>query len=145
MNYRSLTLLLGLAMSTALSAADASAKKPVEFCAHRGESHDAPENTMAAYRLAWERTDAAELDVHLTKDGKLILSHDADTARCTGGAHKLVIKDTTADELRKLDVGSWKDPKYAGEKMPLLEEIVATIPEGKRLFIEVKIGPEAIP
>src|SRR5687768_12050974 len=56
-----------------------------ELISHRGESHDAPENTMAAFRLAWEReVPAIELDVHLTKDGQLIVCHDPDTERTTG-------------------------------------------------------------
>jgi glycerophosphoryl diester phosphodiesterase len=139
-------MFVGLVMPNALSAADSSARKAVEFTAHRGESHDAPENTLGSFKLAWERGDAAaELDVHLSKDGKLIVSHDADTSRCTGGKQKLVIKETNADDLRKLDVGSWKDPKFVGEKLPLLDEVLATIPAGRRLFIEVKIGPEAVP
>ena len=57
--------------------------RPVEISAHRGESADAPENTMAAFRLAWKRNDdAIELDVHLTKDGKLVVVHD--------GNHRIV-------------------------------------------------------
>jgi len=57
----------------------------VDLIAHRGESADAPENTMAAFRLAWERkVPAIELDVHLTRDGALIVSHDANTKRTTG-------------------------------------------------------------
>lgn len=121
-------------------------KKPAELTGHRGESHDAPENTVASYKLAWERgATSAELDVYLTKDGQLIMSHDANTERCSGGKAKLVIKDSTVEELQKLDVGSWKDPKYAGEKMPLLSEALATIPAGHRMFNEVKIGPEAVP
>ena len=117
----------------------------VEVTAHRGESHDAPENTLAAFKLAWERGDAAmELDVHLTADGQLIVSHDADTSRTSG--QKQVIKKSKAEALRKLDVGSWKSPAFAGEKMPLLEEALAIIPPGDhRLFIEVKVGPEAVP
>jgi glycerophosphoryl diester phosphodiesterase len=115
-----------------------------EIEGHRGESHDAPENTMASFNLAWQRDDdAAELDVHLTRDGKLIVSHDPDTHRLADT--KLVIKDTPAEELRKLDVGKWKGPQFAGEKLPMLDEVLATIPPGKRLFIEVKVGPEAVP
>ena len=119
-------------------------KPAVELVAHRGESYDAPENTLDAYKLAWDRgVPAAELDVHLTKDGKLILSHDADTKRTAGT--KLVVKEHTADELRKLDVGAWKHPKFAGERMPLLDEVLPAVPAGRRMFIEVKVGPEAIP
>ena len=122
------------------------AKLP-ELTAHRGESHDAPENTMAAVKLGWERgVDAVEIDVHLSKDGKLIVIHDADTERVTG--QKLVVKQTDSDALRKLDAGSWgkwkASGKYAGEKFPLLEEVLPTIPAGKRLFLEIKIGPEAV-
>jgi glycerophosphoryl diester phosphodiesterase len=128
-----------------LAASITMAKSP-EIVAHRGESHDAPENTMASFKLAWERNDdVVETDVHLTRDGKLIISHDPDTGRLSAEKTKLIIKDHTADELRKLDVGSFKDKSFAGQKLPLLDELLATIPAGKRVFIEVKIGPEAIP
>jgi glycerophosphoryl diester phosphodiesterase len=116
--------------------------------AHRGESHDAPENTLASFDLAWSRGDeAAELDVHLTKDGKLIVSHDPDTKRLSKGGVQMVIKDHTADELRTLDVGAWKDPKFAGQRMPMLDEVLVRLPSdpARKLLIEVKIGPEAIP
>jgi len=116
----------------------------VEVVAHRGESDDAPENTLAAFRLAWERdADAIELDVHLTRDGQLILSHDPDTKRTTGVPHK--IKDTPFAVLRTLDAGKWKGDKWAGEKLPTLAEVLATVPPGKRCFIEIKVGPEAVP
>jgi glycerophosphoryl diester phosphodiesterase len=122
----------------------AAARPRVEFVAHRGESADAPENTLAAFRLAWQRGDpAVELDVHLTRDGKLIVSHDADTRRTTGVPK--VIKESMRDELRTLDAGRWKGAQFAGERLPTLEEALATIPAGARLFIEVKVGAEAIP
>jgi glycerophosphoryl diester phosphodiesterase len=127
------------------------AAEKVEIIGHRGESFLAPENTEAAFNLCWEKQDdAAELDVHLTKDGKLIISHDGDTHRTGNGGptanngEKLIIKDHTVEELRKVDVGKWKDPKYAGETMPLLEDVLAKVPDGKRMFIEVKVGPEAV-
>src|SRR5262245_7675146 len=127
-----------------LLVASFAADRPVEIVAHRGESADAPENTMAAFRLAWERkVDAIELDVHLTMDGQLAVIHDADTQRTAGV--KKVIKDCTWNELRQLDVGRWRDERFAGEKLPRLEEVLAGIPAGMRCFIEVKVGPEAIP
>jgi glycerophosphoryl diester phosphodiesterase len=57
----------------------------------------------------------------------------------------LVVAETSLTELRKLDVGTWKSPKYAGERIPTLEEMLATIPAGKKVYIEVKCGPEIVP
>ena len=117
---------------------------PVEIIGHRGASFDAPENTLASIRLAWEqRADAAEFDVFLSKDGKIVVLHDANTYR-TAGVDKRVVDQTLA-ELRTLDVGKWKDVKYAGEKVPTLAEVLALTPAGKRVFIEVKCGPEIVP
>ncbi|HVK18120.1 MAG TPA: glycerophosphodiester phosphodiesterase [Fimbriiglobus sp.] len=116
----------------------------VEIIAHRGASHDAPENTVAAIKLAWEqKADAAEFDVYLSKDGQVVVMHDKDTER-TAGVKKLVA-DCTLAELRKLDVGKWKAPKFAGEKVPTLAEMLATVPAGKKVFAEVKCGPEIVP
>jgi glycerophosphoryl diester phosphodiesterase len=134
------------ALTRADPAAPAGAPRRVEFVAHRGESHDAPENTLAAIRLAWERgVDAVELDVHLTADRELVVIHDADTERVTGGRAKLVVAQHAAAELRKLDVGAWKGARCAGEHIPTLGEVLATLPRDpdKRLLIEVKVGPEA--
>jgi glycerophosphoryl diester phosphodiesterase len=119
-------------------------KSSVEWIAHRGESHLFPENTMSAIDQAWRnRADAVEIDIHLTSDGKLILSHDFDTARTCG--QKLIIKDHTLAELQKLDAGIWKGEEFRGEKMPTVDEALATIPDGKRMFVEIKVGPEAVP
>jgi glycerophosphoryl diester phosphodiesterase len=116
----------------------------VEIIAHRGESADAPENTLAAFALAWQRdVRAIELDVHLTKDDRLVVCHDADTKR-TAGISRL-IRESTWEQLKDLDVGRWKDNRFSGEKLPLLQSALATIPADCRCFIEVKVGPEAIP
>ncbi|WP_439621795.1 glycerophosphodiester phosphodiesterase [Gemmata sp.] len=118
--------------------------KPVEIVAHRGASHDAPENTVASFKLAWEqKADGGELDVFITKDGKLVVCHDRDTKRLAGVSK--VIPDTPFEELRALDVGKWKGEKFAGERIPTLAEMLATAPEGKLVFVEVKCGPEAVP
>jgi glycerophosphoryl diester phosphodiesterase len=116
----------------------------VEIIAHRGASYDAPENTVAAIKLAWtQKADASEFDVFQSKDGKIVVIHDNNTKRVSG-VDKLVTEQTLA-ELRKLDVGTWKDAKFAGEKLPTLEEMLATVPKGKRVFVEVKSGPEIVP
>lgn len=116
---------------------------PVEIIAHRGASHNAPENTMAAFKLAWEQeSDGAELDIHLTKDGKIVVIHDATTKRTTGIDWK--VAERTLAELRTLDAGRWKAERFAGEKLPTLEEMLATVPPGRKVFIEVKCGPEVV-
>jgi len=116
----------------------------VEIIAHRGASHDAPENTLAAVRLAWQQeADAVEVDVQLSKDGKLVVIHDASTKRSGGFARKVGAQ--TLDQLRRLDVGRWKGKRWAGERIPTLAAALATVPDGKRLFVEFKCGPEGIP
>lgn len=114
--------------------------------AHRGASHDAPENTLAAFRLAWEQdADAIEGDFHVTCDNQIVCIHDKTTERTAPKHPKLTVAETTLEELRNLDVGSWKDEKYAGEAIPTLSEVLATVPAGKQIFVEVKCGPEIVP
>ncbi|WP_315852067.1 glycerophosphodiester phosphodiesterase [Tautonia rosea] len=121
-----------------------SVPSPAFFVAHRGESADAPENTLAAFNLAWQRgVPAIELDVHLTADDRLIVIHDASTKRTTGV--DLLVKESTLDQLSSLDAGSWKGEPWAGEPLPTLEDVLATIPDGGLCLIEVKVGPEAVP
>ena len=116
----------------------------MEIIAHRGASHDAPENTLAAIHLAWQQSaDAVEVDVQLSKDGKLVVIHDDNTKRSGGFARKVGAQ--TLEQLRRLDVGRWKGKRWAGEKIPTLAAVLATVPDGKRLFVEFKCGPEGIP
>lgn len=112
--------------------------------AHRGASHDAPENTLAAFQLAWEQgADAIEGDFRLAADGRIVCLHDVDTKRVAGVNH--AVAETRLDELRALDVGRWKDPRFAGERPPTLAEVLATLPPGRRFFVELKTGPEIVP
>lgn len=116
----------------------------MEIIAHRGASRSAPENTLPAFRLAWKQgADLAELDVHLSRDGRIVVSHD-ETTRRTGGIERQIC-DLTLAELRTLDFGRWKGAKWAGTQIPTLDEVVQTVPAGKRLLIEIKCGPEIIP
>jgi glycerophosphoryl diester phosphodiesterase len=139
------TRTLALVMTTLAAPFAVAADPPkVEIVAHRGASFDAPENTVASIKLAWQqKADAAEFDVFLSKDGKIVVLHDANTKRVAGVDKRVV--DQTLAELRKLDVGKWKDAKFAGEKIPTLDEMLATVPDGKRVLIEVKCGPEIVP
>jgi glycerophosphoryl diester phosphodiesterase len=133
-------LVLGLAFAGSL----AERGDAVEVIAHRGASRLAPENTLAAVTLAWQRgADAVEIDVWLTADGRIVALHDETTERTTGEPGK--VAERTLAELRALDAGSWKGAVFAGERIPTLEEILATVPDGKRLFIEVKCKAEILP
>jgi glycerophosphoryl diester phosphodiesterase len=115
----------------------------VEIIAHRGASEAAPENTLAAVNLAWKLgADAVEIDVRLTADGHIVALHDETTKRTTGRDWR--VAERTLAELRTLDAGSWKGPQWSGERLPTLAEVLATIPDGKRLFIEIKCGSEII-
>jgi glycerophosphoryl diester phosphodiesterase len=123
-------------------AADASAHAQL-IIAHRGASHDAPENTMAAFKLAIEQgADGFEADFYLGKDGHVVCLHDPDTERVAG--KKLSATEAPFEELRALDVGSWKGPQWKGERMPILEEVLAAVPDGKKIFIELKSGREVV-
>ena len=116
----------------------------VEIIAHRGASYDAPENTVAAFQLAWQQNaDGGELDIRLTSDHQIIVSHDENAKRTTG-VDALIATRTLAD-LRTLDAGKWKGSQWIGERLPTLAEALATIPDGKCMFIEIKCGPEVLP
>jgi len=112
--------------------------------AHRGASRDAPENTLPAFELAWEQgADAIEGDFFLTKDNRIVCIHDKSTERLAG--RKLIVKDSTLAQLQELDVGMKKGEKFKGARIPTIAEVFATIPEGKKIFIEIKCGKEIIP
>lgn len=114
--------------------------------AHRGSSFIAPENTIAAFQLAWEqKADAIEADFHLTADNQIVCIHDKTTKRTSPGHADLTVAKASLQQLRKLDVGSWKSKKYAGETIPTLSEVLSTIPAGKKIFVEIKCGPEIVP
>ncbi len=116
------------------------------FIAHRGASYLAPENTVASAKLAWELgADAVECDVYLSKDNRVMVIHDKSTRRTCNGKKALDISKTPSMVLRDLDAGSWKGPEFKGEKIPFIEEIIETVPEGKKLVIEIKCGPEVLP
>ena len=112
--------------------------------AHRGESFDAPENTIVAINMAYENgADAVEVDVRLTKDNQVVVIHDASTWRVS---RKLRwISNTDLKVLKNLDVGKYKNIKYEGEKIPTLHEVLSTVPKGKKILIEIKSGRKIIP
>jgi glycerophosphoryl diester phosphodiesterase len=131
-------------MTTISAPTAAPYSEDIEIIAHRGESADAPENTLAAFNLAWERNlPGIELDVRLTGDGQVIVCHDPNTKRTTGVSHE--IRETPLAALQTLDAGSWKDARWTGETLPTLSAALATLPAGTRCFLEIKAGAEAVP
>lgn len=111
--------------------------------AHRGASYEAPENTLSAVNLAWKlNADAVEVDVHLSKDGETVVFHDYDLKRICGIDKK--ISELSIDEIKQFDAGKWKGDQWIGEKIPLLEEILNTVPENKKIIVEIKCGVEII-
>ncbi len=112
--------------------------------AHRGASYDAPENTLASVNLAWEKeAPAVEFDIHLSKDGQIVVLHDFNTLKLYGRDQE--VKDQTVEELLQLDAGLHKGEQWKGEKIPLLDQVLATVPQDRKLVIEIKVGPEIIP
>jgi glycerophosphoryl diester phosphodiesterase len=112
--------------------------------AHRGASRDAPENTLAAFSLAWKQgADAIECDVRKTKDGQLVCIHDATTKRVAG--RMLSVTNSTLKTLQALDVGKWKSPDWKDERIPTLTKVLASVPADKLIFVEIKGGPTIVP
>lgn len=106
--------------------------------AHRGASGHAPENTLAAFRLALELgTDALELDLHQTRDSRIIVIHDHTVDRTTNGHGR--VDELTWAEIHRLDAGAWFDARFRGERVPRLEEVLDLVaPTAVRLLIEIK-------
>jgi glycerophosphoryl diester phosphodiesterase len=109
---------------------------PPAIIAHRGASAHAPENTLAAFRLALEQgADGIELDAKLTADGQVVVIHDQTVERTTGSLG--VVREMTLAQLKTLDAGSFFDSMYAGEPIPTLVEVFDVI--GSRALINVEI------
>ena len=141
-----------LAMTVLAAAAGATLRAAVPafdtLIAHRGESVDAPENTLPAFKTAVERGFGFECDVYLSKDERVFTFHDRNLTRTTAGANTNKCADVTWAELEKVDVGSWekwKDSKFAGTRPALLEEVLELAREGRWIYVEVKTGPEIVP
>ena len=113
--------------------------------AHRGASGDAPENTLAAFSLAQEQgADFIEADVQRTRDGKLVVFHDADLRRTTNvgqifsSRRRSPVGSFTLAELRRLDAGSWNDARFAGERIPSFADLLKAMRPPTGLMVEIK-------
>ena len=112
-------------------------RKEIMITAHRGASHNAPENTQASVLLAIvEGADYAEIDVRLTKDGVPVLMHDKALFRTTGVVAD--INQVTYAELSSYDAGGRYAKKFVGETVPCLQEIFEKYGEKIRFNIELK-------
>ncbi len=127
--------------------------------AHRGASAYAPEHTLASYRLAIEhKADFVEPDLAVTKDGILICLHDDSLERTTNveevfpdryshdvqgrnGARMWIANDFTLAEIKRLDAGTWMDPKYAGQRVPTFQEMIDTVRGRAGIYPELKSPP----
>ncbi|MFC4713173.1 glycerophosphodiester phosphodiesterase [Planococcus dechangensis] len=115
----------------------------MKIFAHRGSSGTHPENTLAAFQKAAELPVAGvELDVHLSKDGELIVIHDEKVNRTTNG--KGYVKDLTLAELKNLDAGNWKGEEWVGEKIPTLAEVLDVFAETSHI-INVELKTDIFP
>ncbi len=106
--------------------------------AHRGANQKAPQNTMPAFRLAVsEGADGFETDVHLTRDGRLVICHNYGIDATSDGVG--LISDYTFDELRRFDFGSYFAPEFAGTTAPALEEFLSLAKEADLRVINVEL------
>jgi glycerophosphoryl diester phosphodiesterase len=113
----------------------ADGRRPLLF-GHRGYCAAAPENTLAAFRALLEHgIPGAELDVQLTRDGKPAVTHDFNLRRVTG--LDAAVRETDSSALRALDAGSWFAPRFRGERVPLLEEVLEAC--GERLYYDIEL------
>jgi glycerophosphoryl diester phosphodiesterase len=111
-------------------------KRPTIF-AHRGSSAHAPENTLAAFKLALEQdADGIELDVKLSADNQVIVIHDETVDRTTDGTGR--INSLTLSEIKRLDAGSKYSDRYKLERIPTLPEVFETV--GHKIFINVELA-----
>jgi len=120
------------------------AAEPPLIVAHRGLLHHAPENTLANFRACLELRLGFEFDVEKTKDGHLVCIHDGTVDRTTNGTGN--VADLTLEEIRRLDAGSWFDSRFAGEKVPTIEEVLKLVAEYQQhdVLIAVDLKAEGV-
>ncbi|WP_417397105.1 glycerophosphodiester phosphodiesterase family protein [Gimesia chilikensis] len=108
-----------------------------QVMAHRGASKTAPENTMAAFQAAIdEGADWIELDVQESADGKVVVIHDSDLMKLS--RNPLKVWDAKQDDLAGIDIGSWLDPKFNAERVPLLSDVLQLCKDKVGVIIELK-------
>ncbi|MEX1028151.1 MAG: glycerophosphodiester phosphodiesterase family protein [Candidatus Paceibacterota bacterium] len=134
-------VLLPILLTVAACAHSTATEPRPLIVAHRGLLHHAPENTLANFRACLELRLGFEFDVERTRDGHLVCIHDSTVDRTTDGTGK--VSDLTLKEIRRLDAGSWFDSKFAGEKVPTIEEVLKLVAKYRQHDILVAVDLKA--
>jgi glycerophosphoryl diester phosphodiesterase len=112
--------------------------------AHRGAPTYAPENTLPAVEKAIAiGVDLIEIDLHQTKDGRIVVIHDEKVRKTTDG--RGYVRDMTLEEIKLLDAGSWFSDSFAGTPVPTLEEVFSVMDDTTKLLLEIKKGSPYYP
>lgn len=126
------SLWLGQSLFDAVKAED-----DIEIIAHRGAAGSKPENTTAAIQEALEQgADWVEIDIQESADGRIVVMHDADLMKLA--KVNLQIHAGTLAQLQQVDIGSWFDPVYADQRIPLLSDVLEQVKGRAKLLIEFK-------
>lgn len=113
-------------------------RNPISVAAHRGNSKYCPENTLAAFKSAMDLDpDMLEIDLHMTKDGEIIMMHDHTVDRTTNGTG--LIREKTLAEMKALDAGSWKGAQFAGEQVPTFREFLEFLKDYPEVLVNVEL------
>lgn len=123
----------------------------VQVIGHRGAAGHAPENTLAGFRKAFALgADGVECDIHLSRDGRIVVIHDATLERTTNGQGR--VGERTLAELQALDAGAWYGAAFAGERIPTLADVIGIVREADGaqgpahwLYVELKHGNDVYP
>lgn len=125
MTFRTIAIAIALLVTRALPTSLAAERTEPYIVAHRGLLRHAPENTIANFRACLELRIGFEFDVERTQDGHLICLHDTTVDRTTNGSGN--VAEMKLAQIRRLDAGSWFDPRFAGEKVPTVDEVLRLI------------------
>lgn len=113
-------------------------KNAVRVAAHRGNSKYYPENTLIGFRSALELPiDQLEIDLHMCKDGHIVMMHDHTVDRTTNGTGR--VRDLTLEELKELDAGSWKGEQFAGTQIPTFIEFLEMLKDYPEMTVNVEL------
>lgn len=141
MNSTFKTLIAALCCIPGQTASQAAEPTHPLVVAHRGLLRHAPENTLTNFRACLELRTGFEFDVERTQDGHLICIHDNTVDRTTNGMGK--VAELSLAQIRELDAGGWFDPRFAGEKVPTVEEVLELIAEYRKHDVLIAVDVKA--